>query len=161
MIINVPDEIKNTCPKFFQITLNQKKIFWAYFIQSIAVAESSLNPKDRFKEPGNSIDSVTGRPVYSEGLLQLSYQDKYNHIGCDFDWSKDKLLDPSDERKTILDPKTNLKCGVSILNKQLIKRGQIFTQPSHYYWSVLNPVKNPEGFKKVNSQLTVTLEFCK
>ncbi len=82
-------------------------------------------------------DKVTGEPVYSEGLLQLSYQDvlSYPHLGLPFDWNADKVLVRTDCSKTILDPLKNITGGIAILAEQIRRQGMIVLK--HPYWSTL------------------------
>ena len=82
------------------------------------------------------IDHVTGERVYSEGLLQLSYQDTTWMRDCEFDWNRDKRLKPSDPHKTILDPYKNLQCGMFILSEQIRLKGSLIMS-SGEYWSTL------------------------
>ena len=99
-----------------------KRSFWAYFFQALAGAEAGLVPtKDvRHTEPQlQVVDDVTHRMVRQEGLLQLTYMDQERY-GCDFDWEKDKDLPEHDPAKTILQPRNNLLCGVSIIKNQLV-----------------------------------------
>ena len=104
-------------------------------------------------------DPVTHQHVYSEGLLQLSYQDSLNYSFCnEFDWKKDRHLSPGDPRKTILDPFKNLSCGIQILNR-LVQRHQLVAFGSGNYWSTLMP----NGYGKVRSikALTHQIAFCR
>ena len=82
-------------------------------------------------------DSVSGRAVRSEGLLQLTYEDQKRY-GCDFDWDADKKLPVKDPARTILQPKNNLECGVKILDHQLIEKHKPLLSASGY-WSTLRP----------------------
>lgn len=83
-------------------------------------------------------DAVTGAQVYSEGLLQMSYQDTQWYTFCEFDWSKDRNLSATDPRKTIFDPKKNLACGLRVLANQIAKKGLIAVT-SGTYWAVITP----------------------
>ena len=136
----VPRDVRRFCPRFYEISEVDKRAFWAYFFQALAGAEAGLNPKTdvRHTEPEIAVrDTVTGRMVRSEGLLQLTYEDQKRY-GCDFDWEKDKTLKANDPAKTILQPKNNLECGVSILKRQIIDNHKpIFSSTG--YWSTLQP----------------------
>ena len=136
----VPRDVRRFCPRFYEISEVDKRAFWAYFFQALAGAEAGLNPKTdvRHTEPEIAVrDTVTGRMVRSEGLLQLTYEDQKRY-GCDFDWEKDKTLRANDPAKTILQPKNNLECGVSILKRQIIDNHKpIFSSTG--YWSTLQP----------------------
>jgi len=157
-----PVDVKNVCPRFFQLETSEKRLFWAYFLQAVAVPESGLQRSNRFRERGiPGIDSVTGLPIWSEGLLQLSYQDTRNH-GCGFDWQRDRNLDRDDPDKSIFDPKLNLECGVKILEHQLFGRNPRPLFPSrHYYWSTLTRTTPPRGaYAQVLRELRSAPGFC-
>ena len=136
----VPRDVHRFCPRFNQISEVDKRAFWAYFFQALAGAEAGLNPNTRVRhtEPEVAVkDSVTGRMVRSEGLLQLTYEDQKRY-GCVFDWDADKDRDPKDPERTILQPKNNLECGVKILSNQLFSLHKpLFWKKG--YWSTLQP----------------------
>jgi hypothetical protein len=75
--------------------------------------------------------------VRAQGLLQLTYEDSRRY-GCDFDWSADKNLSPHDPDKTILQPRNNLLCGVSILKDQVVHHKRPILSTGSY-WSTLRP----------------------
>lgn len=139
------------CPKYAQLNDGKRAFVAAEIVSAIAKFESNWRPTTRMKEPSSGFpkpDPVTGQPVYSEGLLQLSYQDSKNYSRrgsyCDgIDWSKDKNLGASDPKKTILQPLINLNCGVHILG-YLVKRDGVIAKGAGSsskggaaYWSVL------------------------
>jgi hypothetical protein len=117
-----------------------KRTFWAYFFQALAGAEAGLNPRTnvRHTEPEIAkVDEVTHEMVHSEGLLQLTYEDQQRY-GCDFNWDTDRHLPPHDARRTILNPANNLRCGINILDNQIItQRRPLLAHTS--YWSTLQP----------------------
>ncbi len=157
----VPADVKDVCPKFFSMTEWQKREFWAYFLQAMSVAESALNPATRFREvgiPGN--DGVTGKPIWSEGLLQLSYQDA-KYYSCNFDWSVDRNLSDTDKRKTIFDGRRNLECGVNILNRQIIVRKNPLFPPKHWYWAVLTKKTGNAGYTRLMAEMKNIPAFCR
>ncbi|HEY0796694.1 MAG TPA: hypothetical protein VGD64_13045 [Acidisarcina sp.] len=136
----VPHDVRRFCPRFYQMSEVDKRAYWAYFFQALAGAEAGLDPATRARhtEPAVAVkDSVTGRAVRSEGLLQLTYEDAERY-GCDFNWDKDKLLKPDDDSRTILQPKNNLECGVKILTNQIIDQHKPLLSRSGY-WSTLQP----------------------
>lgn len=136
----VPRDVRRFCPRFYQMGETDKRAFWAYFFQALAGAEAGLNPRTnvRHTEPEVAVvDPVTHQLVHSEGLLQLTYQDQRRY-GCDFNWEIDRHLRPHDPQRTILNPENNLRCGINILNKQIIDQHKpIFARTS--YWSTLQP----------------------
>lgn len=124
------------CPKYQSLDNNQRANVWAALFSGVAKYESAYSPTSRYQETTMGTDPITQQPVWSEGLLQLSYQDIQGFPFCDFDWSKDKSLNPTDPNKTILDPYKNLYCGVGIMAKQITRKGLI-TVSSGAYWSTL------------------------
>lgn len=137
------------CPGYTRATAPQRHAFWTLFMASIACPESSYNPNDRYRESNGT---------YSEGLLQLSYGDERGHPQCEIRASA----------HNILDPRTNLRCGVAIFNHQLAIGQGIFQTGHFYYWSTLrrqsaSTAKHPLGadltlaqFHKYAHELT----FC-
>jgi hypothetical protein len=136
----VSHDVARFCPRFSTMNDPDKRVFWAYFFQALAGAEAGLNPRTRVRhtEPEVAmIDKVTGVPVRSEGLLQLSYGDGKLY-GCDFDWEADRKLPAASPARSILQPKNNLECGVKIFSNQIIDQHKpLFTRTS--YWSTLQP----------------------
>lgn len=160
VLVEGPSDVTSFCPDYHTLTLNQKISFWAYFFSAVAKFESAFKPTTRFKETGLGTDSITGEPVYSEGLLQLSYQDVKSYPFCnEFDWSKDRLLSRTDPKKTIFDPYKNLTCGIRILNKIAAGKGRI-SFPSGHYWSVLMSSHKNSKVSAIQS-LTKAIPFCR
>ncbi len=153
------------CPNFDNMSRKQKIVFWGQFMAAVSLKESSWNPTTSTAEPLKDFpkpDPVTGRRVYSEGLLQLSYQDARNykeHFDCDFDWSKDKKLGQKSSQKTILSPTKNLKCGLLILNHKVNANEKISSRGA--YWSVIRPrAQNKYSQTLWISKQTKKLPFC-
>jgi hypothetical protein len=134
------------CPNYYQLNRNEKINFWGQLFASISYFESGWNPTTRFKESTMGVDPVTNQPVYSEGLLQLSYQDTLWAKWCEFDWSKDRILNATDPKKSIFDPKKNLECGVGIMARQIRRTGNIILS-SGAYWAV---IKENGRYQKIN-----------
>ena len=134
----VPRDVRRFCPHFYSMAEADKRAFWAYFFQALAGAEAGLDPTTRVRhtEPEVAVtDKVTGRAVRSEGLLQLAYEDQQRY-DCDFDWEHDRQLKPDDPDRTILKPENNLKCGVKILEHQIIEQKKPLLSHTGY-WSTL------------------------
>lgn len=146
------------CPNYGHLTRNEKLNFWVYLASAVAKFESNENPADRFLESTMGKDPVTGQPVWSEGLLQLSYQDELAYKFCVFNWAADSKLSPTDPNKTILQPKTNLLCGLQILNQQIERVGKIGTI-TDVYWSTLKPGGKYTAIPKIE-KLTNAIPFC-
>lgn len=124
-----PSGILEVCPNYESLVAKQKQDFWVYFIQALAVVESSF---DRYSQLQENWFHKDGSPVISEGLLQLSYSDRGRGPGCSFSESRDAKLALAD--RSIFEPKKNLQCGISILKNQLAKNG-LFHNGS--YWNPL------------------------
>ena len=129
-------DIEEFYPTYSKADDKRKIAMWAEIIVLIAFYESAWEPCARYHEMGLGNYSITHQPVFSEGLLQLSYQDMDVYPNLSFDWEKDKSLAPTDCAKTILDPFKNLSAGVQILATQIQTYGRIVLR-NHFYWSTL------------------------
>jgi hypothetical protein len=132
--------VRSYCPRFAEEPEADQRAFWAYVFQALAGAEAGLDPTVNVHHTEAAvavIDPVTKRPVRQEGLLQLSYEDS-DRYGCDFDWEKDRQLPAKDPGRTILDPARNLRCGVKIMENQVITQGKPMVSRTSY-WSTLQP----------------------
>lgn len=157
-LIKGSQDIKSFCPNFFTMSTDEKISFWVYLLSAMTHFESNHNPTLRFHEKSMGKDRVTGRPVYSEGLLQLSYQDSTSYEECAaIDWKKDRNLKPNDKKKTIFNPFLNLTCGIGILDHQVERRDTI-SRRDKIYWSVLRTKKNGKVHRI--RALTRKLPFC-
>jgi hypothetical protein len=133
-------KVAEFCPRFGVMSEPDRRAFWAYFFQALSGAEAGLKPTAdvRHTQPQvGLVDGVSHRMIRSEGLLQLTYEDAERY-GCDFDWHADKDLSQHDPERTILRPRNNLLCGVSILDNQLIVQKRPLLS-AHSYWSTLRP----------------------
>jgi len=128
-----PRGVRRFCPRFGEMSADDKRAFWAYFFQALAGAEAGLNPNTSVRHAEPEV-AMTMR---SEGLLQLAYADQRRY-GCDFNWQLDRALKANDPAKTILQPKNNLECGVKILVNQIIVQHKPLLTRSGY-WSTLRP----------------------
>jgi len=129
-------DIEEFFPTYSGADDKMRTAMWAELIVLIAFFESAWEPCARYHESGLGNDTVTHLPVYSEGLLQLSYQDMDVYPNLPFDWEKDKSLAPTDCTRTILDPLNNISAGVEILATQ-IQTYQKIVLRNHFYWSTL------------------------
>lgn len=132
------EDVETFCPRYHTLNNKQRVNFWGLLISAMTKYESAFNPLSRMQETTMGTDPVTKQPVYSEGLLQLSYQDIQWAPYCEFDWEKDKNLAPKDPKKTILDPYKNLSCGTKIFARQIRSKRNIAVK-SGAYWAVLIP----------------------
>ncbi|MES2963058.1 MAG: hypothetical protein V4760_04150 [Bdellovibrionota bacterium] len=153
------DDIKTFCPSYNSLSVPQKVHFWAFLISAVTRYECYYDPAVRYVEPGMGNDPITGQPIASEGLLQLSYQDVLRHPYCnEFDWSVDSKLNPLDPKKTIFDPIKNLRCGIQILNKQIERQNKIGADTGGY-WAVLIPKNKHSKITQIVGHLK-TVAFC-
>lgn len=134
--LDLANDMERFCPSYNKLEKNERVVAWAVLFTQIALHESSWNPLSRMKEPQLKNDSITGVTVVSEGLMQLSYQDVKWASFCEFDWEKDKGLPEKDPRKTILDPRKNMACGIGIMARQ-VKRSRLIAMKEDVYWAVL------------------------
>lgn len=129
------------CPNYKNLPRAARIEFWVHFVSAVTKFESGYKPNMRYFETTfTSKDSVTQEQVYSEGLLQLSYQDGKSYKECAkaFNWSEDKLLARTSDEKTIFDPMRNLFCGIRIMDR-IIKSKKTLMFDSGNYWAVLKP----------------------
>lgn len=156
-LINGSSDIKQFCPSYSALTRNLKLNFWTYLVSAVAQYESAFDPTNRYQETTLGTDAITKQPVWSEGLLQLSYQDVTAYSFChEFDWAHDKLLSAKDPKKTILDPFKNLSCGIRILNSQVRKKDLIAVSG---YWSTLSPTNKYTKISAIKAVVN-TIAFC-
>jgi len=155
----VPRDVRRFCPRFYEMGGTDKRVFWAYFFQALAAAETGLNPNTNVSQSereGAKHDEVSGRSMRSQGLLQLAYADQKRY-GCNFDWQIDRELKANDPAKTILHPKNNLECGVKILVNQIIVQHKPLLTRSGY-WSSLHP--NGQSYRVFAKQMTNPPTAC-
>jgi hypothetical protein len=155
----VPRGVRRFCPRFYEMGETDKRLFWAYFFQALAGAEAGLNPNTSVthtKPEAARRDEVGGMAMRSQGLLQLAYADQKRY-GCDFNWQADRALKPHDPAKTILQPKSNLECGVKILFNQIIVQHKPLLTRSGY-WSTLHP--DGPSFRIFARQMTNPPSAC-
>lgn len=125
-------DITSFCPRYNSLTSQQKEDVAVRLFSSMARYESGCNPNADSLEPSSSFpnpDPLTGQPVRSEGLCQLSYQDeqwyKQSNGTCDFDYAA----------RDIRDPTKNINCCVYIMSRQFDRTNTVATPGS--YWSIL------------------------
>ena len=152
-------------PMWDQMDEMQKREWYSHLLYGIAKFESSYDRtslyfEDKFTEK----DNVTKLPVVSEGLTQLSYQDKQWYPFCKFDYAKDKKAFEDDWKsrptgklswkskhpeRTILDPYVNLGCAVGIMDAALrsAKKKNMSFADAMGYWSTMK--KHREEIKAI------------
>ena len=153
------DDVEEFCPKYYSLDNTHRSYFWVQLLAAVTKYESAFDPTTRFVETTMGTDPITGKQVVSEGLLQLSYQDIRPYPYCEFNFQKDQQYGLKDLRRTILDPKIHLPCGIRILAQQ-VQRKQNIAISSGAYWSTLkvgSRYNQLAGIKKITS----SVPFCK
>ena len=158
--LNEAQDVQAFCPAYSKIDFQQRIHFWGELISTLAFYESGWHPNAQLTEAPLGIDSVTGKTVVSEGLLQLSYGDTRWAKWCAFDWEADKN-DRGTRPTTILDPKANLECGIGILARQINKRKAIVLGDKRAYWSTLKEGHDNNRIERIKKVLLSRLQFCK
>ena len=144
-----PSDVAEFCAGYGNLRREDRVKFWVALMSKVAEFESDFKPHDRFTEP--FLDGQ-GHPVISRGLLALSLGDQQDPAhGC-------KFRTPSE----LEEPDTNLRCGVSILSRLVVKDNLITDTSSGYkggakYWSVL---RRKEKFAQI-SGFTGSQDWCK
>lgn len=153
------NDITSFCPTYNRLSSEERANVWAQIFVAITKYESAYSPTSRMHETTMGTDPVTKQPVYSEGLLQLSYQDVQWAPWCEFDWNKDRNLSPTSPQKTILDPYINLNCGVGIMAGQIKRKGSIILD-SGVYWAV---IKGNGKYQQISGiqAIVKSLSLCK
>lgn len=142
------------CPRWNQMTTNERRETLQHFFVALARAESNFRPHLMYFEPSISgRDLTTGQEHVSEGLLQLSYQDARIY-GCRFDYDREHRefqqdFEARNERmswkaqnshRSILQPDRNLECGARIANRLLLSSRNAqrdLLQVMGAYWGTL------------------------
>lgn len=152
------------CARYRLLPKEQKIFTWIELFSQVSYYESAWDPTSRMQEDMGT-DPVTGRPVFSEGLLQLSYQDILNYPKilkyplCKIDWNKDRSLASKDPSKTILDPLINLECGTRIMADQVARTKKIVLQ-SGVYWATLREWGRYSVVSQIQNNIK-SLSYCK
>ena len=112
LLSSTPRDVVEYCPRYPELTKIQRGDFWVDLISKLAYFESSYNPQTSYVE---LFYDNNGKPVVSRGLLQIS---KESANGANYRCGIENERD-------LHDPKTNLECGVRILNKWVTNDGVI------------------------------------
>jgi hypothetical protein len=161
--------MEKICPRWASMDRDQRTRFYADLLFSIAWPESRHDRRVIAQEPGiidpatgrQQIDAVTGQPIVSEGLLQLSYADKLSYppqggLACEFDWPRDREAFLADlaahvgkrsfksghPERTILEPYVQFTCAIHVLSTLVRKHSdREFRAAAGAYWSTMRPHK--------------------
>jgi hypothetical protein len=153
-LLTVPaSRMVHFCPSWEKLSRRQRAQFYSDLFYSVASAESDFNSASMYVEDKLGTDPVTGEPVVSEGLFQLSYQDVRRYgAPCDFHFSQDREKFLEDLRgktrgsliakhrdREILNPYRGLSCALAITEQRLRESPKSFDLAMAAYWSTLNP----------------------
>jgi len=150
LLNSTPRDIAGYCPKYSILNRTQRGDFWVHLISKLAYFESSYNPETSYRE---MFFDNNGNNIVSRGLLQIS---KESANGANY------RCGISDERE-LHDPKTNLECGVRILNKWIKTDGAIVSKEGSKwrgaarYWS---PFRNQIKSREI-ANYTSSLGLCR
>lgn len=110
LLTTIPEDIETYCPNYAKTTRWERMQFWNGFMSSLSRFESNQQNDVWYQERFND---AKGRPVISRGLLQISIESG-NGYQCG-------LTDP----QQLHDPRTNIHCGVRILNRWIGQRDKV------------------------------------
>lgn len=158
-------DIVRFCPNYDSVDRDHKIYAWIELFSQVSYYESAWDQTSRMRETTMGTDPITKKPVYSEGLLQLSYQDVANYKRilaypkCKINWEKDKNRNPKSIYKTILDANINLECGSRILADQVRRTGSIVLS-RNVYWSTLKENGKYSVVPAIEKNMS-KVSFCK
>lgn len=150
IIFDYAEDKLEICPVYDQLSISQRIEVWCRLIKYIAYYESNWNPGCQTLEPTMGIDPTTKEPVKSEGLLQLSYQDKINYPTL-----KNKCRFDAAQKDSILNPEYNLEFGIYILADQIKKYKKVFLK-DNVYWAVLKRGGRYQKIKEIIKQINAS-----
>lgn len=105
LVEKTPKDVVAFCPKYFELSVHEKRFFWVHLLSSIAKRESAFD-SDVFNDESQF---QTGLNAISRGLLQISFSStqnsNYRKNGCNIKKAED-----------LVNPQNNLTCGIGIMN---------------------------------------------
>lgn len=134
-----PKDLAEYCPPE-----GDRKQCYIGIISGLAKFESNFKPTTNYTE---SFKDAKGKFVISRGLLQIS-QESANGYGCGI--SKPEML---------LDAETNLRCGVRIMNRWIVRDGVIAGgktgawKGNARYWSPFRKADRISSIKAMTKKL--------
>ena len=145
-----PSDVLEFCATYDELDLEEKKMFWIRLISVMTRYESFFDPSVQYQE---AFDDQNGDPIVSRGLLQLSIESGRGY-GCELE-----------NEQALHDPKTNLRCGVRILNRWIGRDGVISLKDGTTwkggarYWAVLRTYESKDHVANVKAR-TQLAEVC-
>lgn len=165
------------CSAWPSMNESQRRQFYADLLFAITKPESNYKRGSLYWEESQGTDSITGLKVKtSEGFLQISYSDVRGYgAACDFSYaSHDKPLHLKDiaakpnshawlsahpNDKYILDPIRNLRCGIAIVDRLMLKNpSKEFADTLGAYWSTMR--RGRDSYKSVWNQMRARNTPC-
>lgn len=141
MVASTPKDAEQWCKGYGKMDKFQRRRFYASLFGALAKFESNYRDTEKYTE---DFSDAKGKPVISRGQLQIS-QESANSYGCG-------ITNP----EMLHDPEVNLRCGVRIASKWVVKDGVIQGGgPKAWkgfarYWS---PFRKPERIASMKQQL--------
>lgn len=125
--------LSSVCPNYQNLSQGQREAFWTQFVGSVEKPESNCSPTNRYLESNGQ---------WSEGLLQLSVGDSARgHSGaCNLTSSN------------IVDAKTNITCGVAIMDGLAPNGITNGNKGMDAYWSTLR--SSSKSVSAINAQMS-------
>ena len=143
LIRSVPTDITTYCPNYRALDYRERRGFWVALMSALAEYESNYRPETLYKERFND---AHGSPVISRGMLQISIESA-NSYGCG-------ITHPSQ----LHDVRTNLRCGVRILNRWVGERDNVISakhgaqwRGAARYWSPFRDAEKRTGIAATTS----------
>lgn len=147
-IYSKASDMKKICPKWDGLSKDQKTVALAEFWISMAVYESSWNPKSQSVDVGKPDQKDT----WSVGLWQMSVVDQKNY-GFDFGY---KFAD-------LITPVPNATLAFAVMKRQITLRGKILIPKGEagLYWAVIHPGGKYDKTDKIIERTQSKAAFCK
>ncbi len=138
----VPADMADFCPRYPELTVDERSHVWAYLLSAMARYESNFSVSSAYTE---NFTDAAGDAVISRGLLQISLESSQGY-DCGFT-SAEQLHDPFH----------NLSCGIRILNRWIGQDRRISGKVDgkwkggSRYWAVLRDTR--EAYAKVLARM--------
>lgn len=133
-LIQGSSDLRALCPGYDALDLEERQNVWVLIVNAMAFYESSCNQTSHAQGPNGPLI----------GLLQLHRGDE------DF-------YAPNCRRGDGNTPSGTFRCGLSMLNSQLMRQEPLFSTRS--YWDVLRPQGNSKKAQKIEQAIR-SLPFC-
>ena len=153
LISSAPKDVAQYCPSYAGLQPQQRRAFWIHLISALSKYESNFDPSVKFDE--TTVDpkmiTVSGQPIISRGLLQIS-KESANGYGCKIN-----------EASQLHDANTNLSCAVRILDRWITRDGVISGQVDAGWRGAaryFSPFRD-DNKRQAMQTLSQNLSFCR